>query len=185
MLWTRHQVPGEPAQILLADGLVDGGAASDSLAVVVRRVGPPVGLHLDVTQDHVLDGCRKSGNLPRDVGLPAAEGFGEVLQDRPGLVLLDALRHHVEDVVHDGGAKLEVKVGLDPLLRHRLGHALRVSTLELPREEVAEPAFEQRGHSAEEEEPNPPTWGPKATSGALSDGSLKLGPTLLDANKIG
>ena len=35
------------------------------------------------------------------------------------------LRHHVQDVVHDGGAQLQVKVRLDALLCHRLGHALR------------------------------------------------------------
>ena len=48
MLWTRDQVPGEPAQILLADGLVDGGAAPDTLPVVVGGVRPPVRLHLHV-----------------------------------------------------------------------------------------------------------------------------------------
>jgi predicted Zn-dependent protease len=34
--------------------------------------------------------------------------------------------------VHDGGAQLQVEVGLDALLRHRLGHALRVAALKLP-----------------------------------------------------
>ena len=48
MLWTRDQVPGEPAQILLADGLVDGCAAPDTLPVVVGGVRPPVRLHLHV-----------------------------------------------------------------------------------------------------------------------------------------
>lgn len=47
--------PRESAEVLLADGLVDGGAAPDALAVVVSRVGPPVGFHLNVSQDHVLD----------------------------------------------------------------------------------------------------------------------------------
>ena len=41
-------LPGESAQVLLADSLVDGGATADSLPVVVRRVRPPVGLHLHV-----------------------------------------------------------------------------------------------------------------------------------------
>jgi hypothetical protein len=41
-------LPGEPAQVLLANSLVDGGATADSLPVVVRRVRPPVSLHLHV-----------------------------------------------------------------------------------------------------------------------------------------
>ena len=36
--------PREPAQVLLANGLVDGGAAPDTLTVVVGRVRPPVSL---------------------------------------------------------------------------------------------------------------------------------------------
>ena len=41
--------PGEPAQVLLADRLVDGGAATDTLTVVVGSVGPPVSLHLHIS----------------------------------------------------------------------------------------------------------------------------------------
>jgi hypothetical protein len=59
--------------------------------------------------------------------LPAAPGLAEVLQDGLGLVLLHALRHHVQDVVHDGRAQLEVVVRLDALLGHRLGNALLVA----------------------------------------------------------
>ena len=50
--------PGEPAQVLAADGLVDGRAAPDALAVVVRDLRPPVRLLLDVAQDHRLDRAR-------------------------------------------------------------------------------------------------------------------------------
>ena len=53
-----------------------------------------------------------------------------MLQDGPGLVLLDALGHHVQDVVHDGGTQLQVKVGLHTLLGHRLGHTLGVTSCE-------------------------------------------------------
>ena len=53
----------QSAEVLLADGLVDGGAAPDALAVVVCRVGPPVGLHLHVPQDHVFHGGRQTGHL--------------------------------------------------------------------------------------------------------------------------
>ena len=103
---------------------------ANSLPVVVGRVCPPIGLHLNVAQDHVLDGRRQSRDLPRDVGFPAAEGLGEMLKDGAGLVLLDALRHHVEDVVHDGGPKLQIEVRLDPLLRHCLRNSLGVATYE-------------------------------------------------------
>lgn len=69
-----------------------------------------------------------SSYLPGDVGLPAAPRLREVLQDGSGLVLLDALRHHVQDVVHHGRTQLQVKVGLHTLLRHSLRHALGVTT---------------------------------------------------------
>ena len=45
----------QTAKVLLADGLVHRSAAPDTLSVVVSRVGPPVRLHLDVPQDHVLN----------------------------------------------------------------------------------------------------------------------------------
>lgn len=53
----------QSAQVLLADRLIDSGAAADALAIVVRRIGPPVGLHLDVAKDHVLDRRRQTGHL--------------------------------------------------------------------------------------------------------------------------
>jgi len=59
------------------------------------------------------------------------------LQDGAALVCLDALGHHVEDVVHDRGAQFEVVVRLDALLGHRLGGALGRAALELAREQVA------------------------------------------------
>lgn len=57
--------PGQPAEILLADGLVHSGPSPDPLPVVVGRVGPPVGLHLYVAEDHVLDGSREARNLDK------------------------------------------------------------------------------------------------------------------------
>mmetsp|Transcript_7034 Transcript_7034/g.20668 ORF Transcript_7034/g.20668 Transcript_7034/m.20668 type:complete len:555 (-) Transcript_7034:1166-2830(-) len=161
----------EPAQVLLAHGLVDRGAPLDALAVVVRDVGPPVGLGLDVAEDHVLDRRWQARHLPRDVGLPAAPGLGQVLQDGPRLVGLDALGHHVQDVVHDRRAQLEVKVRLDALLRDRLGDALGVAALELAREQVAEPALQERHDAAEEEEPHAPARRPEAAAGALAHGA--------------
>ena len=64
--------------------------------------------------------------LPWDVGLPAAPGLTEVLQDGARLVLLDALRHHVQDVVHHSCPELQVKVRLNALLGH----------LQLPEQDV-------------------------------------------------
>mmetsp|Transcript_10204 Transcript_10204/g.41240 ORF Transcript_10204/g.41240 Transcript_10204/m.41240 type:complete len:678 (+) Transcript_10204:3871-5904(+) len=124
----------EPPQVLAAHGLVHGGAAANALAVVVRHVGPPVSLGLDVTEDHVLDGRGQPRDLPRYVGLPAPPRLRKMLQDGLRLVRLDALGHHVQDVVHHRRAELEVEVRLDPLLRHRLGHALAVAALKLSRE---------------------------------------------------
>eukprot|EP00967_Tisochrysis_lutea_P029241 scaffold34137_cov21-Tisochrysis_lutea.AAC.6 len=42
------------------------------------------------------------------------------------LVLLHALGHHVQDVVHDRRAQLQVKVALNALLGHRLGNTLHI-----------------------------------------------------------
>ena len=162
--------PRQPAQVLLGHGLVHGGAAADALAVVVGHVGPPVGLGLDVAQDHVLDGRGHAGHLPRDVGLPAAPGLAQVLQDGAALVRLDALGHHVEDVVHHRRAQLEVVVRLDALLGHRLGDALGRAALELARQQVAQPALEERHHAAQEEEPHAPARRPEAAAGALAHG---------------
>lgn len=92
-----------------------------------------------------------------------------MLQDRLALVLLDALRHHVENVVHDGRAKLEVEVRVDTLLRDRLGDALRVAALELAGEQVAEPALEKRDDAAQEEEPDAPAGRPEADTRTLAD----------------
>eukprot|EP00965_Chrysotila_dentata_P150735 4980259-Pleurochrysis_carterae.AAC.1 len=122
-------------------------------------------------EDHVLDGRGHAGHLPRDVGLPAAPGLGEVLQDGAALVGLDALRHHVEDVVHHGGAQLKVVVRLDALLGHRLGDALGRAPLELAREQVAQPALEQRHHAAQEKEPHAPAGRPDAAARALAHGA--------------
>ncbi len=71
-------------------------------------------------------GGGEAGHLPRDVGLPAAPGLAEMLEDGARLVLLDPLRHHVDDVVHHGGAQLQVEVALHTLFRHGLGHGLYI-----------------------------------------------------------
>ena len=76
------------------------------------------------------------------VGLPATPRLRQVLQNRLRLVLLDRLRHHVQNIVHDRGTELKIVVRLDTLLRHRLRDTLRVTALELTGEQVAEPALE-------------------------------------------
>ena len=61
----------QPSEVFPAHRLVHRRAAPDALAVVVRDVGPPVSLALDVPQDHVFHGRGQTGHLPRDVRLPA------------------------------------------------------------------------------------------------------------------
>ena len=70
-----------------------------------------------------------------------------MLQNRLRLVLLDRLRHHVEDIVHDGSAELEVVVRLHTLLRDRLRNALAVTAFELTREQIPEPTLEERDNT--------------------------------------
>ena len=52
-------------------------------------------------------------------------------EDGLGFICFYPLGHHVEDVVHDGGTKFEVKVRFHPLLRDGLGDALGMPALEL------------------------------------------------------
>ena len=94
-----------------------------------------------------------------------------MLQDGAGLVLLDSFRHHVQNVVHDGRSQLQIKVRLDSLLRHRLGDTLRMTALELAREQVAQPALQERSDAAEEKEPHAPSGRPDAAARAFTDGS--------------
>ena len=94
--------PRQASKILLADGLVDCGTTSDTFAIVISGICPPVGLSLHVANNHVLDGDWQAWNLPWDVGLPAAPGFTQVLQNCLGLVRFDAFWHHVIDVLYDG-----------------------------------------------------------------------------------
>ena len=90
----------QSTEILLADRLIDGGAASNSLAIIMRRIRPPIGFRFHVAKDHVFDGKRQSGNFPRDIGFPAAPRFTQMLQNGSRFVLLDSLRHHIQNIVH-------------------------------------------------------------------------------------
>lgn len=82
-------------------------------------------LHLSQSQ---WTGSLRVTDLPGDVGLPAPPGLTEVLQDGSGLVLFDALWHHVQDVVHHGSTQLQVKVRLHTLFGHCLGYSLGVTS---------------------------------------------------------
>lgn len=54
-------------------------------------------------------------------------------------------------VHHDGGAQLQVEVGLDALLGDSLGNTLGLAALELARQEVTQPALQQRHDAAQKE----------------------------------
>mmetsp|Transcript_39887 Transcript_39887/g.113149 ORF Transcript_39887/g.113149 Transcript_39887/m.113149 type:complete len:527 (-) Transcript_39887:833-2413(-) len=135
----------------------------------MRHICPPVGLLLHIAQDHVLHRRRQPRDLPRDVGLPAAPGLAEVLQNSAGLVLLHALGHHVQDVVHDSSAQLQVEVAFNPLLGDGLCHTLRLPALELPSQQVPKPALQQGDDATQEEDPHAPHWSPEATAGPLTN----------------
>lgn len=51
-----------------------------------------------------------------------------MLQNGPGFVLFDTLRHHVQDVMHHRSTQLQVKVGLHTLFGYSLGYTLRVTS---------------------------------------------------------
>lgn len=50
--------------------------------------------------------------------------LGQMLQYDTGLVLLDTLWHHVQDVVHHRRTQLQIEVRLNALFSHSLCHAL-------------------------------------------------------------
>lgn len=163
--------PRQPTQVLPDDRLVDSSSSPDTLSVVVRDRGPPIGLALDVSKQDVLNGGRHTGDLPGDVGLPASPSFRQVLHDRLGLVLPDRFGHHVEDIAHDGGTQFEIEVRLDTLLGDGLGDSLRVSPFKLPGQQVVQPSFEQGDDTSHEEQPDPPSRRPETDTGSLSNGS--------------
>ena len=66
------------------------GTSTDSLAIVMGCVGPPISFGLDISQNHVFNGQRQSRHFPRDVGLPTTPRFAQMLQNRSRFVLLDA-----------------------------------------------------------------------------------------------
>ena len=79
--------------------------------------------------------------LPRNICLPTAPGLAEMLQNGPRFILFDSLRHHIQNIVHDRSAQLQIIVALHALLGDGLSHALRVTSFKLSGEQVAEPTF--------------------------------------------
>lgn len=149
-------------KILRRDRLVDGRTTSNSLTVVIGNVGPPVGLRFDVSEDHVLHRRGQSGHLPGNVRLVTTPRLREMLKDGARFVGTDSLRHHVEYVVHHGRTELQIIRTLHTLLGNGLCDSFRLSSFELSREQVAEPAFEKRDDAAEEEDPNTPARSPES-----------------------
>jgi len=64
-----------------------------------------------------------------------------MLQDGLGLVLLDRLWHHVQDIVHHRSTQFQVIMRLDTLFRDGLRDAFAVTALELTGEEVTKPGY--------------------------------------------
>ena len=67
--------------------------------------------------------------LPWDVGLPTSESFAQMLQNCSGFVLLDSFRHHIKNIVHNGGSKFQIEMGFHSLFRYSFGHTLRKQSL--------------------------------------------------------
>jgi hypothetical protein len=141
-LLLRLQIqPRQPAQILLTDRLIHRRPPPNPLPIIIRRIRPPIRLLLHIPQNHILYGAWHPRHLPRNIGLPAPPGLGQVLHNCFGFVGFYALRHHVHDVFHDGCAEFEVEVGLCALFCDGFYEAFGVAALELAGEQVAQPAL--------------------------------------------
>lgn len=75
-------------------------------------------------------------------------------------------------VTADRSSQFQIIMTLHSLLGHRLSNALRVSSFKLPRQQVAEPSFQQRSHSTHEEQPHAPAGSPESTSRTFADWTL-------------
>ena len=92
-----------------------------------------------------------------------------MLKNCAGLVLLDALWHHVQNIVHNRCAQLEVEVAFNALLGYSLGDSFAVATFELAGKEIAQPTLEKRNNTAKEEQPDSPARSPNTDTGTLTD----------------
>mmetsp|Transcript_31758 Transcript_31758/g.36107 ORF Transcript_31758/g.36107 Transcript_31758/m.36107 type:complete len:278 (-) Transcript_31758:415-1248(-) len=159
----------QTTQILLADSLVNSGSSSNSFSIVIRGIGPMIGLQLDVSQNHILNGNGHAGNLPRDVSLPTSPSFRKMLQDGLSFIGFDTFGHHILDINHNRSSQFKIKLRFHTLLCDGLGDSLAMSTFELTCQKIAKPSFQQRNDTSEEEKPDSPTGCPETTTWSLSD----------------
>jgi hypothetical protein len=73
--------------------------------------------------------------------------------------------------MHDSSSKLEVVMRLDTLFGDSLGDALRITSLELPREEITKPTFKKGHDTTHEEQPDAPAGSPEADTRTLTNGT--------------
>ena len=91
-----------------------------------------------------------------------------MLQNCPGLVLLDTLRHYIDDVMHDAGPQLQDEVTLHCLLGDSFSHSLAVSSLKLSRQKITQHFFQEWGLPSHEEVPHSPSRSQESTTWALT-----------------
>ena len=75
-------------------------------------------------------------------------------------------------------SQLQVKVAFHSLLSDSLGDTFGMRTFELPRQEISQPALQQRSDSSHQEQPDPPTGGPYPTTWTFTNRSLKYSAQL-------
>ena len=78
LLFGLEPQTSKPSQVLLHHSLIYCSSSLDTFTIIVCNIGPPISLRFDVTQDHVLNGCRHSRYLPRDIRLPIPKGLAEM-----------------------------------------------------------------------------------------------------------
>jgi hypothetical protein len=151
------QLTSKSTQILFHDCFVDCGSSADTFTIIMRHPNsnhvnitqmacmkdyaraPPVGLALDVSEYNVLDSSRHSGYFPWNISLPASPRFRKMLKNGLSLILLNRFRHHIQDVMHDSGAKLEIEMRFDPLFSHGLCNTFAVPAFELSSKKIPKP----------------------------------------------
>ena len=60
--------------------------------------------------------------LPWDICFPTSESFAQMLQNCSGFVLFDSFRHHIKNIVHNGGSKFQIEMGFNSLFGDSFSH---------------------------------------------------------------
>lgn len=123
-------------------------------------------------------------HLPRNISLPTTPRLRQVLQNSSCFVLLNAFRHHIHYIVHDRSAQFQVKVRFNSLFCDCFSHSFGMASLELTREEVAEPSFQQRRNASHKKQPHTPTGCPEAATRSFAHRSLQKSMNNNNNNKI-